>query len=109
MSEARDRALAQLEAATGGDELGTMMKIGAADISAVRRDLDAEEALSFAGGMYAADGLGVEGMRLTVSVTALGIEPFVGGSLTVEDKKYTVRKVLKIGGNRRVTLTRFVS
>lgn len=109
MSEARDRALAQLTAATSDDEMGTLMKIGTIDISAVRRSLTVEEAGAFAGGMFADDGLKVEGLRLTVDVDKLGFEPVNGARLMVDDKKYTIGLVQKIGKSRRVTLTRFTS
>ncbi|MFT5728742.1 MAG: hypothetical protein ACI8PB_002898 [Desulforhopalus sp.] len=109
MSEARDRALAQLTAATSDDAMGTMMKIGTKDISAVRRNLKVEEAAAFGGGMYVDDGLKIEGVRLTVDVAKLGYEPVNGALLIVDDKKYTIGLVQKIGNNRRITLTRFVS
>ena len=79
------------------------------NISVVRRNLKVEEATAFAGGMYMDDGLKIEGLRLTVDVEKLGYEPVNGAKLLVDDKKYTIGLVQKIGNNRRITLTRFTS
>lgn len=105
MSEARDNALAQLAAATSAEVMGTTMKIGATEnIAAVRRSLSEEEAASFT-----ADGLKVEGVRLTIDVGVLGYEPYVGGALVVDDVSFTVQRVQRIGANRRITMTRYMS
>lgn len=105
----RADAIADLARATGADILGTVVTVDGTGIEMVKRHLDQEEALAFAGGQYADDGLEVEGIRLTVSAIKLGYEPLVGIRMVVDGAKFTVRQVRKIGMNRRITLTRYLS
>lgn len=104
-----EQAMADLAAATSTEHLGRAMEIeGVPDVPAVKVSMTAEEALSFSGGAYSRNGLGVEGCRVTVAAAYLSAMPVVGGVFHVSGQRWDVRKVGVRCSNVRITLTRFI-
>ncbi|MCB2218001.1 MAG: hypothetical protein KQH59_18215 [Desulfobulbaceae bacterium] len=100
----RADAVAALKAATTSTRLGQSVTIESVTLDAVRRTLSQEEVRS-----YGADGLAVEGIRLTFDPAALGFELAVGMACAVDGVEYEVKQVDKPAGNRRVTFFRYLS
>jgi hypothetical protein len=105
----RDEALADLAASISTGEHGSQHLIDGAAVSAVRRSLTTEEAQAFSGSAYAADGLLVEGFRMTVEISKLPGVPVVGGTIDVDGVSYDVKSVLRIGIMVRITCARYLA
>lgn len=104
-----DDALDLLASATSSEVLGRPVEIDGFAIDAVKTGLTQEEAQAYAGGQFIADGLTIEGVRLTVDRNLLIWQPVVGGRLKVDGADYDVRQVTEMGRLLRITLTRFIS
>lgn len=104
----RDEALADLAASIDGGEIGSQHLIDGEVVRAVRRSLTTEEAQAFAGGAFSADGLLVEGFRLTVEAAKLTAIPVVGGTIEVDGVSYDVKSVQKVGVMLRITCARYL-
>lgn len=105
----RDEALADLAASISEGEHGRQHLIDGTVVTAVRRSLTTEEAKAFAGGAYAADGLLVEGFRMTVEASLLPSVAVVGGTIDIDGVIYDVKSVLKIGIMLRITCVRYLA
>ena len=101
--------MAQLAAATSADVMGSTVEIDGAPCGAVKKSLSQKEALSFAGGQFAVDGLLVEGIRLTVDVTTLPYRPMVGGEVDIDGDVYDVKAIAKSGDKWRITMLRYLA
>ncbi|KJS00889.1 MAG: hypothetical protein VR65_10810 [Desulfobulbaceae bacterium BRH_c16a] len=104
-----EKALADLAAATSSGVLGRPVDIDGFAVDAVKTGLNQEEAQAFAGGHFGADGLLIEGIRLTVDRNKLSWQPVVGGRMKIDGADYDIRQVGEIGILLRITLTRFIS
>jgi hypothetical protein len=104
-----EQALADLAAATSSDVLGRPVEIDGKTIDCVKRNLEQEEAMAFAEGRFAGDGLLIEGFRISVDRNLLAYQPVVGGRMEVDGHSYDVRQVQTSGDLLRITLTRYLS
>jgi hypothetical protein len=100
----RAEALADINAAASSPEvLGSSVVIDSVNYQAVKKGLTREEAQSFS-----AAGLMVEGIRISIDLTALGWQPSVGSWLNVDGKDYEVIRSQLSGSLLKMTLTRNV-
>jgi len=105
----RDQAIADLIGATSSSILGSSVVVDGVTLEAVKKTLPQEEALSFAGGQFAMDGLLVEGIRLTVDIALLPYPPMVRGEMVVDGVRFEVKAVSKSGNKCRITLLRYLT
>lgn len=100
----RAQALADILAASSNTEvLGSTVVIDSVSYQAVKGGVTREEAQAFA-----AAGLMVEGIRISIDLGALGWQPSVGNWLNVDGKDYEVIRSLLSGSLLKMTLTRNV-
>lgn len=105
----RDQAIADMLGALSSSILGSSVVVDGTPLEAVKRTLPQEEALAFAGGEFAAEGLLVEGIRLTVNSDSLTYQPVVDGEMTVDGLRYDIKAVSKSGNKTRITLLRYTA
>jgi hypothetical protein len=100
----RAQALADILAAASDPEvLGSTLVIDSVSYQAVKGGVTREEAQAFA-----AAGMMVEGIRISIDLTALGWQPSVGSWLNVDGKDYEVIRSQLSGSLLKMTLTRNV-
>lgn len=104
-----EQALADLATATSAEHLGRQHMLAGVPVVCVKREMTAEEASAFAGGRFAADGLAVEGIRVTVDSGLLTHIPVVGGQLNVDGFDYDIKTVTKTGNMVRISCLRYLS
>ena len=98
----REQALADLLAAASSTEiLGSNVLIDGTVYQAVKGGLTREESQAFA-----AAGLIVEGIRISIDVAKLGYQPTVGNWLKVDGRDYEVIRSQLSGALLQMTLTR---
>lgn len=98
----RAEAMADILAAASSLEvLGAGVLIDGVEYTAVKTGLSREENQAFA-----AAGLAVEGIRISIDLALLGWQPTVGNWLKVDGRDYEVIKSRLSGGLLKMTLTR---
>ncbi len=105
----RDEVIANMLGALSSDVLGVSVVVDGVPTQAVKKNLPQEEAMAFAGGQFAQDGLLVEGIRLTVDVTSMVYPPVVGGEMVVDGPRYDIKAVAMSGNKWRITLLRYLT
>ncbi len=104
MAVTRADAQADLTAAASDPEvLGSAVVIDGVSYQACKKGLSQDEARDFA-----AAGLMIEGLRLSIDLTALGWQPSVGSWLNVDGKNYEVNRSQLAGNLLKMTMTRNV-
>jgi len=92
-----------LAAASSGEVLGGPVMIDGTEYTAVKGGLSVDERHAFA-----AAGMSVEGLRISIDVAALGFQPTLGSWLNVDGRDYEVVKARLAGSLLKMTLIRNV-
>lgn len=100
----RDDALSDILAATSSEVLGQGIVIDGKPFDAVKKSLTTEEMVK--GGF---DGVSTEGIRITISLAALGYAPENGRSMDIDGVVFTAGPVSQNGDRLRITLSRYIS
>jgi hypothetical protein len=94
--------MANILAAAGDTEvLGTSVTIDGISCIVVRTEMSGKEA-----GTFAALGLAVEGIRITMAIADLGYQPVIGKMMNVDGKRYEVKRSYLSGQKLKLTMVR---
>lgn len=100
----RDQALNDILAATSSEVLGQGIVIDGKPMDAVKKSLTTEDMVK-----SGFDGISMEGIRITLSLAALGYAPVYGQELIVNGVVWTANLTSVNGDRLRLTLTRYTS